>query len=218
VQIDPQRERIGDAITAAERGQFDATQYADLASHPLYGWVEYAAISRDLDNLPRARAEAFLKQHRGSAIAEVFRAAWVPASDRRDDPGAVLAGWADSIKNTRLRCMWLDARHKLGRADAEWTREAQTLWTSSGASLPDACDPVFAALDSSGNLPPALRWQRLELAAAEWQSGVMRSIAGGLPAADRTLAEDYAAFIDNPHPRALQWPKTDRSRLIASQG
>lgn len=218
VQIDPQRERIGDAITAAERGQFDATQYADLARHPLYGWVEYAAISRDLDNLPRARAEAFLKQYRGSAIAEVFRAAWVPASDRRDDPGAVLAGWDDSIKNTRLRCMWLDARHKLGRADAEWTSEAQTLWTSSGASLPDACDPVFAALDSSGNLPPALRWQRLELAAGEWQGGVMRAIARGLPAAERGLAEDYAAFIDTPHPRALQWPKTDRSRLIASQG
>lgn len=217
-QVDPHRERIGSAIAAAERGQFDAAQYADLANHPLYRWVEYAAISHDLDNLPRARADAFLKQYQGTAAGDMFRTAWLAASDRRGDPGAVLAAWDDSIKGTKLRCAWLDARHALGQADAEWTRHAQDIWTSSGASLPDACDPVFAALDSSGNLPPALRWQRLELAAAEWQSGVMRAIAGGLPAADRTLAEDYAAFIDSPHPRALQWPKTDRSRLIASQG
>ena len=46
----------------------------------------------------------------------------------------------------------------------------------------------------------------------------MRSVAQGLPATERALAEDYAAFIDGVHPRALSWPKTDRSRLVASHG
>src|SRR5690606_5452297 len=32
------------------------------------------------------------------------------------------------------------------------------------------------------------------------------------------LAEDYAAFLDRPHDRALAWPKTARSRLVASHG
>ncbi len=218
VQVDPQRERIGNAIAEAERGQFNAAQYADLSGHPLFPWVEYAAIARDINTLPRARAEAFLKQHQGTAVAGVFRQAWLAASDRRDDPSAVLSAWSEDIQSTALRCAWLDARHALGRVDTDWTQQAQAVWTSTGKSLPDACDPVFATLESRGELPSSLRWQRLELAAEEWDGGVMRAIARGLPAAERGLAEDYAAFIDTPHARALQWPKTDRSRRVASQG
>ncbi len=217
-QVDPQRARIGIALAAAERGGFNAAEYADLAGHPLFVWVEYADLRRDINTLPRGRAEAFLKRHQNTAVGEEFRAVWLAASDRRDDPSAVLAAWRDDIKSTKLRCQWLDARHALGRSDAEWTQQAQSVWTSSGESLPDACDPVFAALGISGGLPPALRWKRVELAAEEWQSGVMRAIARDLPASERSLAEDYASFIDSPHPRALHWPKTDRSRLVASHG
>src|SRR3546814_2659268 len=57
-----------------------------------------------------------------------------------------------------------------------------------------------------------------DLAAAEWQPGVMRAAARGLPADQFALANDYAAFFDAVHDRALQWPKTPRSRLIASHG
>ena len=217
-QVDPQRERIGMAIRAAEQGQFNAAQYADLVGHPLFVWVQYADLRRDINNLPRARAEAFLTQTGNTAVGAEFRAAWLAASDRRDDPAAVLAAWSNEIKDTKLRCAWLHARQVLGRSDAQWAQEAQSLWTSSGESLPDSCDAVFAALGNEGGLPPALRWKRIELAAAAWQSGVMRAIARDLPAAERSLAEDYASFIDTPHLRALHWPKTERSRLVASHG
>src|SRR3546814_12697757 len=53
-----------------------------------------------------------------------------------------------------------------------------------------------------------------DLAAAEWQPGVMRAAARGLPADQFALANDYAAFFDAVHDRALQWPKTPRRRLI----
>src|SRR3546814_5134943 len=46
----------------------------------------------------------------------------------------------------------------------------------------------------------------------------MRAAARGLPADQFALANDYAAFFDAVHDRALQWPKTPRSRLIASHG
>jgi hypothetical protein len=32
------------------------------------------------------------------------------------------------------------------------------------------------------------------------------------------LANDYAAFVESPHDRARSWPKTPRSRTIASYG
>src|SRR3546814_18969550 len=46
----------------------------------------------------------------------------------------------------------------------------------------------------------------------------MRAAARGLPADQFALANDYAAFFGAVHDRPLQWPKTPRSRLIASHG
>ena len=65
--------RIVAAIEAAERGEFDAAANADLAGHPLYGWIEYAALRRDIDSLPIAEGEAFLSRHRGEPVAGAFR-------------------------------------------------------------------------------------------------------------------------------------------------
>jgi len=45
-----------------------------------------------------------------------------------------------------------------------------------------------------------------------------RFLARGLPAADAALANDYAAFVDAPHPRAATWPRDERSRRVAAEG
>ncbi|MDG4869629.1 hypothetical protein P8631_16725, partial [Guyparkeria sp. 1SP6A2] len=90
----------------------------------------------------------------------------------------------------------LNARLATGKADAKWTSDAQALWRGSGKSLPDACDPVFAALADRGGLTPALRWERIDAAADAQQPGVMRAAARGLPAAELAQANAYAAFVD----------------------
>src|SRR5688572_8968487 len=206
------------ALEAAERGSFDAAQSPGVAAHPLYGWVEYAALRRSVDTLPNTQAQAFLTRYRGQAVAEAFREIWLAALSRRQDWPAFRAAWAPSIKDMTLRCAELDARQATGAADAQWVSDAQALWRSSGKSLPSTCDAPFAILASKGGLSPALRWERIEKAAAEWQPGVMRSAARGLPSDELALANDYAAFVDAVHERALTWPKTPRSRLIASHG
>jgi soluble lytic murein transglycosylase len=218
-QVDPRLNQVGAAISAAERGDFDAARYGDLADHPLYRWVEYASLRRNIDSVGADRASDFLRRYSGDAVGGAFRELWLAASARRDDDAAFLAAWSDEVDSTRLRCAKLEAQLDLGRADAQWTADAQAIWNGSeGKSLPDDCDPVFEALAERGGLTEAMRWQRLDEAAAAWQPGVMRAIARGLPAGQRALATDYAAFIDAPHTRALQWPKTDRSRRVASHG
>ena len=217
--VDPRLERIGAAIEAAERGSFDAARDGDLTDHPLYRWVEYAGLRRDIDLITADRAMEFLQRYRGDAVADTFREVWLAAAARRDDDAAFLAAWSDQVDSTKLRCAKLGAQLALGRTDTQWTTDAQAIWNGSkGQSLPDDCDPVFAALAERGGLTGAMRWQRFDEAAAAWQPGVMRAIARDLPEAERVLAEDYAAFIDAPHTRALQWPKTERSRWVASHG
>ena len=215
---DPQRAQVRAAIEAAERGDFDAAQYAVLARHPLYGWIEYAALRRDIDTLSNAQAQAFLARYRGQAVTEAFREIWLAALSRRQDWPAFRAAWSASIDSETLRCAELDARQATGTDDAQWVGDAQALWRSTGKPLPSTCDAPFALLAAKGGLPPTLRWERIEKAAAEWQPAVMRSAARGLPSDDFALANDYAAFFEAVHERALRWPKTERSRRIASHG
>ena len=212
----PALARARAAIEAAERGQPPASPLP--AGHALAGWVDYAALRRDLDTLPAAGGQAFLTRYAGQPVAEAFREDWLAALARREDWPAFRAAWSPSIKSAALRCAELNARQALGLTDADWTADAQALWRSTGRSLPDGCDAPMAVLAARGGLTPALRWERIEKAAAEWQPGVMRAAARGLPADDFALANDYAAFIESPHDRALGWPKTARSRLVASQG
>ena len=212
--LDAQRSQINAALIAAEKGQPIAP---GLEKHPLYGWVELATLRRNIDTLSNAQAQAFLKRYEGQAVADAFRAAWLPALSRRQDWPTLLAAWKPTT-NVALRCAELNARQATGKADAQWTSDAQALWRSTGKSLPDGCDPVFAVLASKGGLPTEVRWERIDLAAAEQQPAVMRSVARGLPAAEAALANDYAAFLDNVHPRALNWPRNPRSANMAMQG
>lgn len=220
---DPQLPRVRAALEAAERPGFDAGQYADLGRHPLYGWIEYANLRRNIDAVNNGQAADFLARRGKEASGDAFREIWLAATARREDWPSFLAAWtprsvAGKERSVALRCAELNARQALGRLDEAWNREAQAIWRSGGKSLPDGCDAPFALLAARGGLSPELRWERIEAAAAEWQPAVMRAAARGLPAEQLALANDYAAFLDNVNERALGWPKTERSRKIASYG
>jgi soluble lytic murein transglycosylase len=220
---DLQLARVRAALENAERGRLDPATGAALVQHPLHPWIEYADLRRNIDSIDTARARAFLDRHSGNAVGEAFRELWLAATARRRDWPAFVAAWQPSKsnaldRNIGLRCAELTARDALGRNDATWVRDAQAIWRDAARSLPDACDAPMATLAERGGLPPALRWERIDAAAAAWQPSVMRAAARGLPADEAALANDYAAFIDTPHERALNWPKTERSRRIASHG
>ena len=215
---DAQLPQVRAAIEAAELGRFTAAQYGDLSSHPLYGWIEYAALKRDIDTLPAAQGQAFLARYRGQPVADAFRDIWLPALARREEWPAFRAAWSPSIRSTALRCAELNARLATGAADAQWVDAAQALWRSSGKALPDACDAPFDALAAQGGLTPALRWERFDKAAGDWNATVMRAATRGLPPEQQALADQYADFMGAVSERALAWPKTERSRWVASQG
>jgi soluble lytic murein transglycosylase len=219
VAADPQLLRVEAAIQAAERGDFDAVAYGDLTRHPLYGWIEYVGLRRNIESVSATQAESFLTRYNGQAVAEAFRDIWIAQSARREDWNALLAAWKPSVgKNSELRCAQLQARQALGRDDAQWIGEAQNLWRNAADALPGNCTAVFESLAAKGGLSPELRWERIDKAASDWQPAVMREAARGLSREDTALANDYAAFIEAVHPRALNWPKTERSRRMASYG
>ena len=208
---------VRQAFDAAARGNLDPALLAAHRHQPLRGWIEFTALRRDLAALPVERGEEFLRRHGSQPVGDAFRAEWLPALGKRGEWQALLSAWRDGIESPALRCLQLQARHQLGRDDAAWVREAQAIWRSSGKSLPDSCDAVFAQLAAQGALDDALRWQRFDLAADAQQAGVMRAIGRGMASPENTrLATTYAAYMDAADASAGNWPKTARSRLVAA--
>lgn len=214
--LDAQRPLARAALEAAERGQ-PAPLDPALASSPVRGWIEFAQLKSGIETLDDAQAQDFLKRYANQPVATALRSAWLPALARRKDWDGLLANWQPT-DNTGLRCARLQALWVQGKADAGWVKDAQDLWRSAGKPLPDGCDPVFTALATQGQLTDALRWERIDAAAALGQTAVMRAAANGLSAGQRSQAVAYAGFLDAPSTQGLGWEKSDRSRRMASTG
>ncbi|HSD17749.1 MAG TPA: transglycosylase SLT domain-containing protein [Thermomonas sp.] len=204
------------AFEAANRGTLDDALLDSYSRHPLGGWLEYAALRKRMDTLPVQRGNGFLERRRREPVARAFRGEWIAALAKRSEWQALLANWDAAIDDAGLRCLQLQARQAVGRADAAWTADAQALWRGSGKSLPASCDAVFVQLATQGKLDDGLRWERFDKAVTEGQGGVMRAIARGMGADAAALANTYATYNDSPNADAATWPKTARSRLVAS--
>ena len=216
--LDAQRPLVRAALEAADRGQpSDALTNPALASSPVRSWIEFAQLKRDIDTLDPTRAQDFLRRYSGQPVANALRSAWLPSLARRKDWPTLLANWQPT-DNPGLRCARLQALWVQGRTDAAWVSEAQALWRGASKSLPDGCDPVFSALATQGQLSDALRWERIDAAAAAGQTGVMRAAANGMSAGARSQVLAYASFLDAPGTQGLAWEPSDRARAMATDG
>src|SRR3546814_14553518 len=117
---------IADAISAAERGQpVDAARFAN---DPLYGWLAYASLRRNIDTLPTDQAQSFLSRHEGQAVADTFRSVWLAALARRKDWPAFRAAWAPSIDARALPCADLAPPPAPGRTGRPRRQEPTDNW------------------------------------------------------------------------------------------
>ncbi len=216
-----QRGSIRAALEASERDELDAREKASLAEHPLFSWLEVLAFKKGLNaktltGSDQKDIEALLQRYQTMAAGDWLRNAYLNYLSSQKDWGNFARFYTGS-NDDELQCADLNARMAANKTDEAWVRDSQKLWLN-GKSLPNTCDAAFRRLTQLNKLDSHLRWQRIELAAAQNQTSLMRALALALPADDASLAWSYADFIDNPHARYNTWPKTPRSRQIAVQG
>lgn len=213
--IRDQRAGIQAAFDAAERGQLDAAQAARYADHPLYPWLRATVLRKKLDVLTPAQVQDVLDRDGDQPAARWLREAWLGLLAKRQDWSSFRAAYRGSDDKS-LRCADLAARLATSSTDARWVGDAQSLWLTA-TSLPDTCNAPFSRLSALGKLDDGLRWQRIDLAAAAGQTGVMRAVAKSLPASEAALAMAYANFIDAPTDTVpAGWPTTARSRNVVA--
>ena len=221
-----QRALVREALTQAEAGRLDAASARRLADDPLAPWIEYATLRRTLTTAATGEVRGFLDRYAGQVAATLLREAWLQELARRRDWKNFRAFYAIG-SNVALRCANLVARLDAGEPDANgrdpngsaavWFDDALALWQT-GDALSADCDTAFALLDTRDKLTPELRWKRIDAAAEDADTSVMRNAARGLPLDQAAQANAYAAFIESPNDSALAWPKTERSRHIVAIG
>ncbi|HAI59542.1 MAG TPA: hypothetical protein DCM32_06650 [Xanthomonadaceae bacterium] len=226
---DARRAEVLAAFNAAERGELTLRDAARLQAHPLGGWLEVLVHERDLAGLSSARLSEVLEALGPQPAAHRLRQAWLRQA-------AAESRWADVLAHAGneaavdLRCAVLQARLATGAVDARWVEATTALWLSAD-SQPALCDPVFTAFAQRGELTPALRWQRIELAARAHNTGLMRAAArrhrvwlqpGSLPMAMGGLVVNRAPLIRPDGSLAFQdkWQMTrfERERWGVARG
>ncbi|HTA65104.1 MAG TPA: transglycosylase SLT domain-containing protein [Xanthomonadaceae bacterium] len=205
-----------EALSLAEAGQLDAATARQLANDPLVSWIDYATLHRELDSVDAATVRAWLERNQGQVAATMLRDEWLAELDQRSD-WKTFREFHTADSSPKLRCADLAARMDAGEPDPQWFDDALALWRG-GDAQPADCDAAFALLDARGKLTPELRWKRIDAAAENSDTSVMRSAARGLPADQAALALAYASFIDTPNESAAGWPRTERSRHVIAIG
>lgn len=211
-----QRERFPLAWEAARHAQFDAAWRklaVGLEDYPLFPYLELASMQRQLQTLPKASVDKFLKAWPDSLPAQMLREAYVPELARRADWKGVLEFAAASPRSRELQCDVLQARLNLGQP-VDFQRDVEPLWLAPVA-LPPACDDVVRWAKAHAKLTPALLWQRIDLAARAGTAGLVSTLAGQLEGADRDAAERIASAVGDPAKAldaAAGWNDAPRTR------
>ena len=157
-----QRQDFLDAEKALreKRMQDYKTLTDSLRDYPLYPYLIYARLVKDISLDSEKEILEFLDQYSSSPLSGQLRARWL----------AYLADkghWTRLVRDYRhlgqekVRCSYGSALLHTGHTGQAWN-EAESLWLH-GRSRPKECDPLFDGWRQAGKLTPELTRERISL-------------------------------------------------------
>jgi soluble lytic murein transglycosylase len=165
----------------ALRGQPRALEAwrARNAAHPLEPYAHYWLLAGNLARADAGEVRAFLAKHDGTPLADSLRRDWLKVLGTAGDWPAFRAEHARyASDDAEVACLALQER--LARDEPDAAGEARALFLSA-REVPTACDPVFAALASTGRLKEGEVWDRIRRHLAANQVREARRVNALLP-------------------------------------
>jgi soluble lytic murein transglycosylase len=192
-----------DADVLAAKAAFDKGDAAALArvaprvaGHVLAPYVTMWQLDLGVDSADPAAVTTFLRQWRGTPVADRLAVDWLKSRARAGDWAAFAREYPPrTTPDAELACDAVQY-HRQRDGDAALA-EAKPLWLT-GQNTPDACEPLFADLAARGLLDAAAREARIRLAAeaANWR--LVRTLADAMPGDARITAPAFATVDRDP--------------------
>jgi soluble lytic murein transglycosylase len=215
-QQSDRRASLRAAFDAADAGQLDPEHAVRFARDPLYPWLQANVLRRQVATASPAQVHTLLQALGEQPAARWLRPIWLAELAKRQDWNNFRLDYRAS-DDLALRCADLSSRMDLPPSQqGSWNADARQLWLT-GSSLPAACDAPLARFGQSGQLDDGLRWQRLDLAVAAGEVGLVRFLAKGMRPEAAALAQSYADYLAAPSaPLPVDWPTNERSRAVVT--
>jgi soluble lytic murein transglycosylase len=185
-----QREQFLQAESALKAGRLaDYRQLKQaLSDYPLYSYLDYRELQRQLSKASNEQVEAFLNRYPDQPVTDRLRVSWLLQLGAHKDWDSYLHFYTPQISVT-LQCYGIRARLQQGDRQ-QALQDALGLWLV-GHSQPDACDPAFDQLYASSLLSSELIWERIRLAFAAQKSSLASYLARQLSAEDRNWVKRW---------------------------
>ena len=129
-----------------------------LKTYPLYAYLQYTLISRDLKLDKQGAVDYFLDNFADVPAAKTLRKHWLQNLYKKQHWQQFITYYRPDIASTGLQCQYQYAHYKSGRQD-ESLAAALSLWTA-GQSQPSECDPLFKLLIDNQAITESVAWRR----------------------------------------------------------
>jgi soluble lytic murein transglycosylase len=181
---------------ALERGDDDLfnRNLPQLRDYPLYPYLLYWQMRRNIGAQSSATIETFLDTYRSLPITPLLRGTWLRhlAQEGR---------WEEFLHFYRnggaeMQCYRHTAQLHSGKPELAWAG-ARRLWLV-GYSQHAACDELFRAWIEADGISHDLYWQRIELVMAQGNSGLARHLAKNLNEGDQARITLWRRIYHDP--------------------
>ena len=182
---------------------------AELIDYPLYPYLRYAELLRDLDRAPDHEVEAFLSDYRNTPLPHRLRGTWLKSLAKAERWDKFLSVY-DGREGTAFVCQYYYALIENGRT-IDHEEIIDRVWRV-GKSQPAACDPLFNWLKRRGHLGSNDIWKRIYLAMDQGQLGLARHLSKTLKKSDQARVEFWIRLHHAPERKlsSLSSIKNDR--------
>lgn len=174
--IQTQRELFKQADKAFNLGRISEFKrlLPQLTTYPLYPYLLYKDMRRNIRKLDQQQIELFLDDYDNSIIADKFRRDLIRYYSRHQQWQRLIQIYTTQDSNS-LQCKYLNALLNTGDTERAYPAIGE-LWLT-GYSLPRSCDGVFKQWHAAGQQTQDLTWQRIELAMSKNHTRLARHLA-----------------------------------------
>lgn len=191
-----------------------AKQSQGLENHPLFLYLEYENLTRDIDSTSDTDMLIFLKRYHDSTLSLTMREKWLERLAKQKKWERILGYYLATDSTAIADCFYHEALLKTNKP--EGISKAKKQWMTDKA-LPKECKGMEKALKPY--LSPPEYWQRVASAMQKNRSSLATQLSSGLSKQDQALLTLWKQVHKNPAKNlALITQDTPKHRTIIVSG